>query len=185
MGESKRYSVVAMLFHWAIAIAVLFNMWLVNAAQAAEAIGDEAADTAFMNDHKALGITILMLTVLRLGWRLTHRPPPLPEGYPVWEKVLARTVHVLFYTLLIGLPLGGWLGISQFGAGIDLWGVMALPALPVGADPETGSAIIDFHRLGAKIMLALLALHVLGALKHMVVDKDGNLWRMLPFGTPK
>lgn len=182
MTEGKRYSVVAMLLHWLIAVAVIVNWRL------AEAAGETAvrADAfAYMGNHKSLGITILLLTLLRLGWRLVHRPLPLRESMAAWEKALARTLHVVFYVLLVGLPLGGWLAESYEGHAVDVWGLFTLPALPVGENEELSHTFEELHGTGGEIMLYLIGLHVLGMLKHMVIDKDGNLWRMLPFGTPR
>lgn len=177
-AASSRYSAGAMIFHWVIAIAVIANWRIAEAAEHA-ADADKAAIWA---DHKALGILILALTLGRLAWRLTHPVPPLSSKLANWERVLARGVHVLFYILLIGLPLGGWLGTSYFGSTIDVFGLFTIPALPVGANPETGKSILGLHHTGGEIMLYLIGLHVLGALKHTLWDKDGTLWKMLPFG---
>jgi cytochrome b561 len=180
MGNA-RYSAGAMILHWAIAIAVIVN-WRI--AEGTEGLSREAAG-ALMDQHKALGITILLLTVLRVLWRMAKKPPPLASSLKGWEVKLAKTVHLIFYVLLIGLPLGGWLGNSMFGQGIDLWGLFTMPALPVPVDYDTGEAIFEVHETLGKAMLILIGLHILGALKHTLVDKDGNLFRMLPFGTPK
>lgn len=181
MQEAKRYSGVAMLLHWLIAVAVIVN-WRI--AEAAENLPREEA-SAIMSNHFALGMTILILTVLRLAWRLVHRPPPLADTLAGWEKILARVTHTVFYVLLIGLPLGGWFAGSSFGSSIDMWGAFTIPALPVPENPELGKSVFELHATGGKAMLILIGLHILGALKHMFIDKDGNLWRMLPFGTPR
>ncbi|WP_336986912.1 cytochrome b [Altererythrobacter aquiaggeris] len=181
-AAARRYSTGAMIFHWVIAVAVIVN-WRI--AEAAEHAASKAEAGEIMINHKALGITILVLTLARLAWRLTHKVPPLSSSLAGWEKVLARSVHIIFYVLLIGLPIGGWLGVSMFGAGVDMWGLFTVPGLPVGESPETGKAIIGLHKTGGEIMLYLIALHIVGALKHTLFDKDGTLWRMLPFGSPK
>lgn len=169
-----------MIFHWLIAIAVIANWRIAEAAEHAS-----KADEAFwMGQHKAIGITILVLTILRLLWRFAHPVPAMPKSYATWEKMLARTVHVIFYVLLIGLPIGGWLGVSMFGGNIDMWGLFTVPGLPVGEAPDTGKAIIGLHKTGGEIMIYLIGLHILGALKHTFWDKDGTLFKMLPFGNP-
>ncbi len=180
-AAGSRYSTGAMIFHWVIAIAVIANWRIAEAAEHAP----KADAGAIMLNHKALGITILILTLGRLAWRLTHKVPPISNNHANWEKILARTVHIIFYVLLIGLPIGGWLGVSYFGKGVDVWGIFTLPALPVGEDPAAGKAIFGFHGTGGEIFIYLIALHILGALKHTFFDKDGTLWRMLPFGSPK
>jgi cytochrome b561 len=177
----KRYSMGAMVLHWVIAIAVIAN-WRI--AEGAEHASREAAG-AIMAQHKALGMTILALSLLRLVWRLAKRPPPLAVTLQPWEAKLARLVHTIFYVLLIGLPLGGWLANSMYGQGVDVFGLFTIPALPAPQDKDLGHEIFEVHGALAHVMLLLVALHVLGALKHHFLDKDGNLYRMLPYGKPK
>lgn len=179
--QGPRYSGVAMLLHWLIAIAVIVN-WRI--AESAENLS-QAERGAVMNNHFALGLTILVLTLLRVIWRLVHRPPPLASTLKPWERALARTTHTIFYVLLIGLPLGAWIGLSGFRATIDYWGLFSIAPLPVGFGKDTGEQILEAHAAGGTFILLLIALHILGALKHTLWDKDGNLWRMLPFGIPK
>lgn len=179
--SQSRYSVGAMLLHWAIAIAVIINWRLAETAHELP----KAEQAWWMGQHKALGITILALTLLRLVWRLIHPVPPLQASLAKWERTLARSVHMIFYVLLIGLPVGGWLATSYFGKGVDMWGLFTLPALPVGNSPDTGKQIFELHHTGGSIMIYLIGLHVLGVVKHTFWDKAGTLWRMLPFGTPK
>ena len=176
---ARRYSTGAMIFHWVIAVAVIVNWRIAESAEHAEAVEDKVAIFA---DHKALGILILILTLGRLAWRWTHPVPPLPSDTAKWEAVLARTVHIIFYVLLIGLPLGGWYANSLSGREIDMFGMFTIPPLPVGEDSEAAKAIFGLHASGGKAFLILIALHVLGALKHTFVDKNGGIFRMLPFG---
>ncbi|MBY6128258.1 cytochrome b [Qipengyuania aquimaris] len=177
--EARRYSTGAMIFHWVIAVAVIVNWRIAESAEHAEAVEDKVAIFA---DHKALGILILVLTIGRLVWRWTHPVPPLPSDTAKWEAVLARTVHIIFYVLLIGLPLGGWYANSLSGREIDMFGMFTIPPLPVREDSEAAKAIFGLHASGGKAFLILIALHVLGALKHTFVDKNGGIFRMLPFG---
>jgi len=183
MGEtvSSRYSAGAMIFHWVIAVAVIALWRIAEAAEHASKV-----DKAYwMDHHKALGITVLVLSLGRIIWRMAHPVPPMSNKIAGWQKLAARIVHIIFYVLLIGLPLGGWLGVSYFGVGIDIWGLFEVPGMPVGLSPDTGKGILELHHKGGIIMIALVFLHTLGALKHTIWDKDGTLWRMLPFGTPK
>ena len=176
-----RYSTGAIVLHWAIAIAVIVN-WRI--AESAEHLPDLERG-AVMAHHMALGMVILLLTLLRLGWRLTHTPPPYASSLKQWERTAARIVHTVFYVLLIGLPVGGWLATSFYGVGVDIWGAFTVPGLPVAANTDLGHDIFEAHAAGGTVMLALIALHILGALKHHFFDKDGNIFRMLPWGTPK
>ena len=176
-GRSK-YSTGAMLFHWLIAVLVIVNWRIVEAAEHAS----EADEMALIGNHKAIGITILVLTLGRLAWRLMHKVPPLPESMANWERILSRTVHVIFYVLLIGLPLGGWLAGSFAGRDISYFGAFTIPGLPVGQNVDMAKSIIGLHKTGGEIMIYLIALHILGALKHTFIDKDGGITRMLPWG---
>jgi cytochrome b561 len=94
-------------------------------------------------------------------------------------------VHVTFYVLLLGLPLMGWLGSSMEGEAIDVFGAFTIPGLPVTANRGLGHEILEVHGSLGEIMLYLIVLHVLGALKHHFVDRNGELYRILPVGTPK
>ncbi|MBX7501752.1 cytochrome b [Qipengyuania sp. YG27] len=176
---ARRYSAGAMLFHWAIAIAVIWNWRL---AENAHHAGDKLQAAAIMGNHKALGITILALTVGRLFWRWTHPTPPLPATLAPWEAKLARGLHILFYVLLIGLPLGGWLANSLSGREIDFFGLFTIPALPVGENKDLGHTIFEAHHTAGSIFIYLIGLHILGALKHTFFDRNGGIFRMLPFG---
>ncbi|WP_427964938.1 cytochrome b [Altererythrobacter sp.] len=173
-----RYSGVAMILHWLIAIAVIVNWRLAENFEHAE----DADKLYWITQHKALGITILILSVLRLLWRFTRRPPELAASLAGWERSLARAVHVIFYVMLIGLPIGGWVASSFSHYPIDFWGLFNVPLLPVAENKELGHEIAEAHGAGATFLLLLVVLHIVGALKHTLIDKDGNIHRMLPWG---
>ena len=179
--RGARYSGAAMLLHWLIAIAVIVNWRLAEGAEH----GSREDAAALMATHKAIGMTILALTLVRLAWRLAHPVIVRTRDLKVWERVLAKTVHVTFYVLLIGLPMLGWIASSSFGKPVDWFGVFQIPALPVGRSEDTGETLFDIHHTLGGIMVWLIALHFAGALKHTFWDRDGTLWRMLPFGTPR
>lgn len=174
----RRYSKGAMIFHWIIAVAVIWNWRIAEAAEHA-APADKGAIFA---DHKALGILILLLTVGRLLWRWTHPVPPLSNTLAKWEKMLARFVHIIFYILLIALPVGGWLANSLAGRDIDMFGLFMIPPLPIGENGALGGTIFDIHATAGQVFIYLIGLHILGALKHTFFDKSGGIFRMLPFG---
>lgn len=176
-----RYSTGAIILHWAIAIAVIVT-WRI--AESAEDV-TRAQEKVIMANHMALGMIILALTIVRLLWRLTHTQPAFPSDLARLEAVLARIVHFTFYLLLLGLPLMGWIGNSMEGGPIDLFGLFTIPALPVPADRRLGHEILEVHGTLGSAMIYLIGLHVLGALKHHFVDKNGELYRMLPFGPAK
>ncbi|MCL4673956.1 MAG: cytochrome b [Sphingomonadaceae bacterium] len=180
--QGTKYSPVAMGLHWLIAIGVIAN-WRI--AEAGEHAATQADKSAIMGNHFAIGVLLFAAVVLRFAWRLAKGTPAPQSGHAGWERMLAKAVHYIFYALLLIMPLAGWFAMSKYGAPIDVWGLFALPPLPVAADPEGAKAIFEQHATAGKIMLILIVVHVLGTLKHTVLDKDGNLFRMLPFGTAK
>jgi cytochrome b561/polyisoprenoid-binding protein YceI len=130
--------------------------------------------------HKSVGVTILLLTLLRLGWRLTHRPPPAVEGG--FQGFLAKAVHTLLYTFMIAAPLTGWIVVSTSRIQVPtlLFGVVPWPHLPVSR--ALHDIAEEGHELLAWIGIALVLLHVAGALRHQWLLKDGLLRRMAPGG---
>ena len=178
MSEPRnRYSALSLTFHWLTAAMVLAQVLLITAHEAT----DGPISREFVMIHKSLGLTILVLTLARIGWRLANPPLPMPETMRGWEKVAARGTHVLFYVLLIGLPLGGWAASSAGGRVIEWFGLFAWPALPVPQSRDLARSFMDAHEAGVKVLYVLLALHVLAALKHQFLDRDNVLHRMLPF----
>lgn len=171
-----RYSTVAMILHWTLAVLILVNWQLAEMSHGLEG----AAEAAYMNPHKAIGITVIFLTIVRIIWRLMNPPPPMDPAYAPWERMLAKTVHALFYIILISMPLLGWLAVSSFGRGVDMFGIFTMPALPVANDPDAGKWVIELHEAIWTPFVILIALHVLGALKHQFIDKNGELGRMIP-----
>lgn len=178
---TNRYSIGAMALHWLIAIAVIVDWRLADAAEDAP----RGQHFAALQPHFALGMAILVLTVVRLIWRWTHTHPPLGSHLARWETLLAQAVHYVFYALLLGLPLMAWIGTSMWNQPIDFFGLFTIPNLPVGSNRGTGHELQELHGTLGNVMLWLIVLHVLGALKHQFWDKDGDLYRMLPFGTPR
>jgi len=192
---NHRYNVVAITLHWVIAAALLANLglglwmsWAIDSPTAqARAVG------AFQL-HKSLGLSVLVLSLLRLAWRFLYPPPPLPAQTTRWERALAAVTHWLFYGLMIGLPLSGWLYVSAQWRGDapfnipTLWfGVFEVPHLfdlgDAGRALRAQAAAVAFNIHGAMALalVILLALHVGAALKHHVIQRDGVLARMLPW----
>jgi cytochrome b561 len=181
----SRYDGVSMLIHWVTAALMIFMIFLgeelMEMGEDADDWGETLGGTFGPSLHVSIGVTILALTLLRILWRITHPAPPHPAGMKAYEVVAARMVHGLFYVLLIGLPLTGWLAFSEFVseepamAAVKLFG-----AIPIPASPAWGQDAEDLHEIGSKVAMALTALHVLAALKHQFIDRDGTLGRMLP-----
>ncbi|MGQ0531316.1 MAG: YceI family protein [Caulobacteraceae bacterium] len=196
-ATAQRYTAGAIVLHWAIAFAVLFmiplGFWMHG--QAEDGVATEEVFRAFQL-HKSIGLTVLALSLVRLGWRLAHAPPPLPAHMPEWERFVARVSHWGFYVLIIGLPLSGWLYVS---AG---WSIHENEALPVptryfglftvghlfglqsageNVREATAEAAFTTHWLLAYSIIGLAILHVLAVLKHHLFDKDEVLAHMVPF----
>lgn len=179
-GSVERYSRGAAILHWLIALLIIGNF--VGAWISEDMPRDQRM--VMMGYHKATGILIMLLTVVRIGWRLTHRPPPLAETLKAWEAALARVTHSLFYVLMIAVPVAGWGLHSAFSQGkpVSIFGLFDFPALPVAADKATQGVFHDLHELTATAMLVLFVLHVGGALKHQFIDRDGSMARIGLFG---
>jgi cytochrome b561 len=175
-SSTRRYSGVAMILHWLIALLIVLNFAAVWVAQTMP----RPERMQIMANHKSIGLTVLILTVIRIVWRITHRPPPLQRSLQPWENLLARLVHALFYLLMIGIPLTGWAMVSS-GGPVRVFGLLRLPALPVPTSETAGDTFHDVHEKLAWLMLGLFVLHVLGALKHQFVNRDSALGRMIPF----
>ncbi|MEM9385289.1 MAG: cytochrome b [Pseudomonadota bacterium] len=128
--------------------------------------------------HKSIGLTAVVLVILRLIWRLTHRPPALPKKLPGWQRTAARANAVFLYLLMFLQPLLGYLSTSYSGYSTRWFGL----ALPKWAEksPELNQLFSDAHHLGAKLLVLALLLHVGGAAMHGIVRRDGVLSRMLP-----
>lgn len=178
MRESEsRYSTVSILLHWTIAVLLIANVlvggWMEDA---------EGADKfAWFSLHKALGITVFVLTLVRLGWRIGHPWPALPAHMAAWERMLARATHILFYVMLLAIPLLGWGAASAGGApATDWFGLFPIGNLPVPRSEALGETLGGAHKLLIKATYVLIGLHVLGAIKHQFLNRDGVLHRMLP-----
>ncbi|TDP82891.1 cytochrome b561 [Aquabacterium commune] len=179
-AASPRYTAVAMLLHWVLAVAIL-TAFLVGLY--VEDLPFSPNKLKLINWHKWAGVTILALSLLRLVWRLTHRPPALParitQAMPSWQRVAHHGTHHLMYLLFFAVPLLGWAYSSAKGYPIVWFGVLALPDF-VSPDPALADAIKPLHALAAWGLIGLVALHVAAALKHQFIDRDGLLDRMRP-----
>lgn len=175
-----RYSRGAIALHWIIALLIVLNF---AAAWIAEDL-PKPEEARMMANHKAIGISILLLTVLRIVWRLTHKSPPLIDTVKAWETALARVVHGLLYVLMLAIPLAGWGLSSAFskGAPVSVFGLFGFPALPVGSDKATIGIFHELHEITANLMIVLLVIHVGAAIKHHLIDKDATMRRMVPWG---
>lgn len=172
-----KYSKIAILFHWSIAILIGTNVLLATLADDLS----RSAGAVFMNPHKAIGISILILSVARLFWRLGHRPPPLPSKVAGFQAFAGHAVHILFYVLMIAVPLTGWLMVaaSDKAPPIDFFGLFAIES-PIGKSEALSEFGNEAHELLVIPLFFLIGLHVVGALKHQFIDRLPFLQRMWP-----
>lgn len=172
-----RYDRIAIALHWLIAIGVLaqiaLGLWMIGIPKLPAGVR-----AYWFNVHKSIGMTLGLLILVRLWWRLTHRPPSLPEAMPAWQARAAHVSHLLLYACMITMPLAGYLGsvfsgypIKYFGWTLPAWG---------WKDESLKDLFSTVHYIAAMAFIALIAVHVAAAFRHLVVDRDGVFHRMLP-----
>lgn len=169
-----RYAAPARLIHWLSAV-LLAGMagwgWYMMS------IEDEPGAGWYFGIHQSVGLLVALLVVLRIVWRATHRPAPLPARMPAWETRLARATQALMYLLLVATPLSGLAG-SQFSEdGMSFFG-RSLPRL-VPASHDLAESFFGIHETLVWLLVTLVVLHVLGALKHLWLHRDGVFQRMV------
>jgi cytochrome b561 len=140
-------------------------------------VWDGSRHGMLLNLHKSVGITILLLTVLRLAFRATT-PSPAPEPSPAWQRGLSHLVHALLYGFLIVEPVLGWSGSMLGGNRIDFYFLGDLPSF-LPQDPSFGHQLTRIHKLLTNFFLALIGLHAAAALLHHFILRDGVLRRMV------
>ena len=196
MNIVTSYTKTAKLLHWLIAI-LIFGMfalgWFMTdiPKEAAKqtvfdifnlgifhwTVAEEISPRSFyFNVHKSFGITIFALVIIRILWRLTHKPPALLISYKAFERKLATSAHHLLYLLMISLPLSGAIMAVYSKYGIKWFGMPFIK----GLDNNPMRLIFkDTHEVIGLILVSILVLHIAGALKHQFIDKDDTLKRML------
>ena len=176
-SSPTRYGAVAQGFHWLIAALVVTQFVLANLA---DDLPLGAHKLALLARHKSFGMTVLMLAVLRLAWRLKNPPPELPAVIAPVQRKLARATHIAFYVLLFAMPMTGWLMSSAKNYSVSWFGLFTWPNL-IGKNEAAFDLLRSTHHLLSKVLLAIAVLHILAALKHHFWNKNDVLLRMLPF----
>ncbi len=173
---STHYSTTAKALHWGIAV-LIFGMLGLGFYMT----GLDLSPTKLQlySWHKWAGVTVFMLVVLRLAWRVTHQPPALPAHMSALERFAAHAGHHLLYALMLAIPLSGWLMSSAKGFQTVWFGVLPLPDL-LAKDKALGDLLQTVHVSLNFLLIAVLLAHVGAALKHHLIDKDDVLTRMLP-----
>ncbi len=193
----SRYSSVAIALHWLIAagisLMVPLGWWMTsNVSDPSQA---SRVFSAYQL-HKSIGLTILLLSVLRVLWRFTHPFPPFPSHMPAWERAAARTSHLLLYAIILAMPLTGWLYVSAgWNAAMNMpfavptiwFGLIEWPHIPgimeaaEATRAQVATTSMAIHAWLAWGAVALVAIHIFAALKHHFIDRDEVLVTMLPW----
>ena len=195
MNNNTKYTNVAIVLHWLIGIAILFMFvlgWFMtelpketpkttsfdifNLGLITWGVEEEQSQRSFyFNLHKSVGLSLLMLIILRMYWRFTHRPPAFLNSMKLWEKRLAKATHHSLYLLMFLIPLSGIIMSAGSKYGIKWFGIKVIPGFD---DKAIRELFYEFHEIFGLLLLLILILHILGAVKHSIVDKDGTLRRM-------
>ena len=182
---SSQYSKVAIGLHWLIAVLIIGQL---AGGKFMMSMNPSAQQYELFQLHKSFGVIILVLSVARLVWRLTHKAPALPTDMKPFEKLAAKFTHVGFYGLIIGIPISGWLMVSASTTRITtrIFKMVIWPDVP-GIPRSEGfeNLMKDAHEYMGFAIILLLLLHVGAAIKHHFIDKDNILSRMLPLVKPK
>lgn len=195
MNATQRYTKVAIVLHWLIALVIFFMIGL--GWYMADLPKDAAKQTVFdvfdlglytwqmaepasprtfyFNLHKSVGLTLFALILFRIYWRVTHTPPAMLLSYQAWERKLATAVHHTLYLLMFALPISGLLMSLNSKYGINWFGIHVFDGVD---NKDLRHTYEELHELGANVIVALLIVHTLAALKHRLIDKDETLSRM-------
>lgn len=184
MADVTRYTKTAIALHWTIAVLIvgliIFGLLMTNPNMPNRFV--------IYQLHKSFGILVLILSVFRLVWRWLHKPPPLPEHMKRWEKFAARSTHIAFYGVMIGMPLLGWALVSASPLPIptELFWIVPWPDIPFIPESEALERVFEFlHGNIGKLTIGLILLHAGAAMKHHFVNKDNVFARMMPWARPR
>ncbi len=178
MNRVLRYAAPARGLHWLTSLLVLgivipAGVWIKYFEPA-----DEAFKLRLYNVHESVGVIVFVLVLLRLAYRWRNPPPPLPADTPAFVRLAAHAVHLALYALLLLMPIGGFLATNAWGFPLSVFGVLPLPS-PVGKDEALAKVFSFLHWSGAIAIGALILGHIVGALYHQFVRRDGLIGRML------
>ena len=174
-----RYTNTAILLHWLVALLIVANFAL--GLTMVDIVGLTPTKLRYFSWHKWAGVTILGLAGIRLLWRLSHPAPPYPAGMSGWQHRAASLIHVLLYGLIFVVPVSGYFYSLAAGVPVVYLGILPLPVL-IDPNPEWKPILKQLHYWLNMTLLASFCIHVAGALKHQLIDRDGVLGRMLPGG---
>jgi cytochrome b561 len=176
-NTADRYGLIGQALHWLVAIGIVAQYLLAEAAEESKAGAVEPF--AATGIHMALGVAILALATLRVAWRLIELPPERPLAMKPYEIAIARVAHVAFYVLLFAIPLSGWALATASDQGLTFLGWFDLPQFhPLNLRKDQ---LEEVHEVLFNLLVALAVVHVAAALKHQLIDRDNVLHSMLPW----
>jgi cytochrome b561 len=167
------YATPAKWLHWLLAILLI---GMVGLGWYMMDIEDTPGSDWYFNLHKSIGFVVLILVVVRATWRLSHPPAPLPMTMPAWQMTASTISHWALYGLMLALPLIGLVGAVFSKSGLIIFGLV-LPRL-AAPNHDVAEFFFSLHSLAAWLLVALVGIHVLAALKHLFIDRDGIFQRM-------
>ena len=180
----QKYASTAVVLHWLIALCILCNVIL---GIGANYVPDEFV-RPMIDLHKSIGITVLALVLARIAWRLSHKPPPLPVDYSRLERLTAHSAHALLYVLILLIPITGWIHDSAFSqaAAHPLILFWIIPWFRLGFIVHLNPVIKEqihglfgaIHTYLGYVLYGVVGLHIIGALKHQIIDKEPEIERM-------
>jgi cytochrome b561 len=182
-NTEQRWGAIQQTLHWLIVVMAAAQLTL--GFMFADLPDSDPARATLFRAHATLGLTILIVMLVRLLWRLANPTPKLPDTLPRWEKLAAHTTHGLLYFLLIAMPIVGYLLVNAAGHQMPFFTV-ELPPL-IGKSAPLKDILAWIHSGGAFALIALIVLHAAAALRHELILKDDTLRRMTPLaprGTP-
>jgi cytochrome b561 len=179
-NRTDRFGPAAKTFHW-LTFALLLASFGIGLTMVDLPLSPRKLEV--FSWHKWVGVTVFLVTVVRLGWRLADPPPP-PVAMPAWQRAASKVSHGLLYAVLLVMPVSGWVMSSALGLKTVYLGLVPLPDL-VAPDRAFGEQLIHVHGTLATVLLILFAIHVAAAFHHHVVAKDDVLRRMVPFAKPR
>lgn len=172
----QRYHTASIALHW-LMLALLIGVYACIELRVLYPNGSDPRE-ALKTWHFMLGLSVLVLVIVRIGLRLLLPAPPITPALPAWQTVLSKLVHLALYALMLGMPMAGWLMLSAAGKPIPFFG-LELPAL-IGKNFDLAGQIKDAHVLAGQTGYALIALHAAASLYHHYIRHDNTLTRMLP-----
>jgi len=173
----RRYDKVAITLHWLVAVGVFVMIglgWYMT-----DIPKGTPARAFFYNLHKSIGVTLAIIVLIRILWRWSHRPPALPMGTARWVVNASRLSHSLLYTLLVLMPVAGFTASNFSKYGVTYFGLFKIG--PLFAENKSLYELFQgIHHAASEVLVVVICIHIAGALKHLLLDRDGVFFRMLP-----